>query len=91
MLSFEPVAKELGMYENDPFADLGRLQAALFRVLRLVVDTGMHHKRWNREEAKATLGDKFDLSAFHDEVLLSGAVPMAVLDTNIKAWVETQK
>jgi uncharacterized protein (DUF885 family) len=56
-----------------------------------VVDTGMHHKRWNREEAKATLGDKFDLSAFHDEVLLSGAVPMAVLDTNIKAWVETQK
>jgi|TARA_B110000014_G_C19923183_1_gene477580 uncharacterized protein (DUF885 family) len=41
--------------------------------------------------SKATLGEKFDLSAFPDEVLLSGAVPMAVLDTNIKAWVETQK
>jgi uncharacterized protein (DUF885 family) len=44
------------MYENDPFADLGRLQAELFRVLRLVVDTGMHHKRWNREEAKSDTG-----------------------------------
>jgi uncharacterized protein (DUF885 family) len=39
------------MYENDPAGDLGRLQAELFRAARLVVDTGLHHKRWTREQA----------------------------------------
>jgi len=47
----EQVAYELGMYENDPFGDLGRLQAELFRAVRLVVDTGLHDKRWTRETA----------------------------------------
>ncbi|GAA6172893.1 hypothetical protein NBRC116592_25630 [Colwellia sp. KU-HH00111] len=47
----EQVASELGLYDNDPFGDLGRLQAELFRAVRLVVDTGMHHKRWTREQA----------------------------------------
>jgi len=47
----EQVAYELGMYENDPFGDLGRLQAELFRAVRLVVDTGLHDKRWTREKA----------------------------------------
>ena len=47
----EQVAYELGMYENDPFGDLGRLQAELFRAVRLVVDTGLHDKRWTREQA----------------------------------------
>ncbi len=47
----ELVAKELGMYKDDPFGDLGRLQAELFRAVRLVVDTGLHHKRWTREQA----------------------------------------
>ena len=37
--------------ENDPFGDLGRLQAELFRAVRLVVDTGIHAKRWTREQA----------------------------------------
>ncbi|MEW6981664.1 DUF885 family protein [Colwelliaceae bacterium 6471] len=49
----EQVAAELGLYENDPFGNLGRLQAELFRAVRLVVDTGMHHKRWTREQAIA--------------------------------------
>jgi len=133
----EKVASELGLYENDPFSDLGRLQAELFRAVRLVVDTGMHHKRWTREQAitymsdttgtaesdvvaeieryitwpgqalgyklgmlkilslreqaKAELGDKFDLSAFHDVVLLGGAVPMTVLDRNVNKWITSQK
>jgi len=133
----EKVASELGLYENDPFGDLGRLQAELFRAVRLVVDTGMHHKRWTREEAitymsektgsaesdvvaeieryitwpgqalgyklgmlkilslreqaKTELGDKFDLSTFHDVVLLGGAVPMAVLDRNINQWIASQQ
>ena len=47
----EQIASELGLYDNDPFGDLGRLQAELFRAVRLVVDTGMHHKRWTREQA----------------------------------------
>tara|TARA_R110001592_G_scaffold48168_5_gene151973 strand:- start:5354 stop:7243 length:1890 start_codon:yes stop_codon:yes gene_type:complete len=132
----EKVASELGLYNNDPFGDLGRLQAELFRAVRLVVDTGMHKKRWTREQAiaymsettgsaesdvvseieryitwpgqalgyklgmlkilslrehaKAELGDKFDLSAFHDVVLLGGAVPMAVLERNVNHWVQSQ-
>nr|WP_223670019.1 DUF885 domain-containing protein [Kangiella shandongensis] len=47
----ELVAWEMGMYEDDPYGDLGRLKAELFRAVRLVVDTGLHHKKWTREEA----------------------------------------
>ena len=54
----EQVAFELGMYENDPFGDLGRLQAELFRAVRLVVDTGIHDKRWTREQAISYMSDK---------------------------------
>ncbi|WP_127024453.1 DUF885 domain-containing protein [Rheinheimera mangrovi] len=133
----ELVAKEMGMYKDDPFGDLGRLKAELFRSVRLVVDTGLHAKKWTREQAisymaettgttesdvvseierymawpgqalgyklgmlkivelrsyaKAQLGDKFDIKAFHDLVLLGGAVPMSVLDTKVKNWVASQK
>lgn len=130
----EQVAYEMGLYKDRPFANLGRLKAELFRAVRLVVDTGMHAKKWSREKAiefmasttgteksdviseierymvwpgqalgyklgmlkinslrryaKEKLGDKFDIKQFHDVVLLSGAVPMKVLDTNVKAWVK---
>ncbi len=47
----EALAAEMGMYKDDPAGDLGRLQAELFRAARLVVDTGLHHKRWSREQA----------------------------------------
>jgi uncharacterized protein (DUF885 family) len=47
----ERLAAEMGMYEDDPYSDLGRLQAELHRAVRLVVDTGMHAKKWSREEA----------------------------------------
>lgn len=48
----EQIAKtDMGMYDNDPLGDLGRLQAEMFRAVRLVVDTGMHAKRWSREKA----------------------------------------
>ena len=46
----EQVAWELG-FQDDPFDNIGRLQAELFRGVRLVVDTGIHQKRWTREEA----------------------------------------
>lgn len=46
----EQVAWEAG-FQDDPLDNLGRLQAEMFRAVRLVVDTGMHHKRWTREQA----------------------------------------
>ena len=44
-------AEDMGLYDGKPLWDLGRLQAEMFRAVRLVVDTGIHHKRWTREEA----------------------------------------
>ncbi len=132
----EQVAAEIGMYEDYPFGDLGRLQAELFRAVRLVVDTGMHHKRWTREQAieymsditgnaesdvvaeierymawpgqalgyklgmlkilelrskaQQELGDAFDLAAFHDLLLLGGAMPMSILEGEVDRWIAEQ-
>jgi uncharacterized protein (DUF885 family) len=47
----ERLAAEIGLYRDDPFGDLGRLQAEMFRAVRLVVDTGIHAKGWTREQA----------------------------------------
>jgi uncharacterized protein (DUF885 family) len=46
----EKLCKEMGQY-TDPYRDFGRLQLELHRAIRLVVDTGLHHKRWTREQA----------------------------------------
>lgn len=46
----ERLAWELG-FQKDPFDNIGRLQAELFRAVPLVVDTGIHHSRWTREQA----------------------------------------
>jgi len=49
------------MYDNDPFGRIGYLHDAMFRGVRLVVDTGMHAMKWSREQAikyyTETLGD----------------------------------
>ena len=133
----ELVAKEMGMYDGDPFGDLGRLKAELFRAVRLVVDTGLHHQKWTREQAikymaeasgtvesdvvaeierymawpgqalgykmgmikiaelrtkaQEALGEQFDIKAFHDMVLLGGAVPMAVLEEQVNDWIKGQQ
>ena len=133
----ERFASEMGLYKEDPYGDLGRLKDELFRAVRLVVDTGLHYKKWSREqaikymaettgsvesdvvaeierymvwpgqalgyklgmlnilklraEAKKQLGDKFDIKAFHDVVLLGGAVPMEVLNQKVADWIESQK
>ena len=50
----EKLAKEMGQYQN-PYNDFGRLQLELHRAIRLVVDTGIHDKRWSREQAIAYL------------------------------------
>lgn len=55
----ERIAKtDMNMYASDPLGDLGRLQAEMFRAVRLVVDTGMHSKHWSREEAIAYMLEK---------------------------------
>ena len=46
----ELLAKDMGFYQ-DPYADFGRLSMEIWRAMRLVVDTGIHAKRWTREEA----------------------------------------
>ncbi|MCM8557916.1 DUF885 domain-containing protein [Sphingomicrobium sediminis] len=46
----EELGKDMGFY-TDPYSDFGRLGMELWRAARLVVDTGLHHKRWSREQA----------------------------------------
>lgn len=52
----EELGKDMGFYE-DPYSDFGRLGMELWRACRLVVDTGIHHKRWSREQAIEYLTD----------------------------------
>ena len=47
----ERLAWEMGLYEDDPAGNLGRLQGELWRAVRLVVDTGIHAFRWDYEQA----------------------------------------
>ncbi|MBA4286307.1 MAG: DUF885 domain-containing protein [Xanthomonadaceae bacterium] len=131
----ESLGKELGVY-RDPYPYFGRLQAELFRAIRLVVDTGLHSKGWTRQQvidymlansaqgltqsiseterymaipgqalaykigelkilelrhrAEAALGSRFDIQAFHGEVLKDGSVPLDVLATKIDRWIAAQ-
>jgi uncharacterized protein (DUF885 family) len=128
----EQLADELGVYDGNPAGRIGALQSQLFRAARIVVDTGMHHKRWSldeaarwlidnaghpetasrrevvrysvypgqacsfkvganrilaaREAAKAAMGARFDLREFHDLILESGPMPLAVLETAVAEW-----
>jgi len=56
----------MGLYDDDPLGNLGRLQAEMFRAVRLVVDTGLHAFSWTRESAIDYMVDKTGMTA--DEV-----------------------
>jgi uncharacterized protein (DUF885 family) len=58
----ERLASEVGP-RRDPLEEVGRLQAEMFRAVRLVVDTGLHHRRWSREQAIDYLREKTGLTA----------------------------
>ena len=54
----EQLMDEFGLYENDPFGEIGYLQAQQFRACRLVADTGLHSMRWTREQTVKFLSDE---------------------------------
>jgi len=130
----EELGKEVGLYK-DPVSDYGRLNSELFRAVRLVVDTGIHHKGWTRdqviaymhendvndvqaqtetnryiawpgqalaykmgqlkirelrERAKTQLGSRFDIKAFHDEILNGGPLPLDLLEERVDGWIKGQ-
>lgn len=128
----EQLAAENG-FQEAPLDRLGYLNAQLFRAVRLVLDTGIHAKRWSRqqaidyamanmgmeqgeieaevdrycvwpgqalgymvgrlkllelrERARAKTGARFDLREFHDLLLLSGALPLAMVDERVDRWI----
>jgi uncharacterized protein (DUF885 family) len=57
----------------------------------LAYKTGEMKIRELRAKAQETLGERFNLRAFHDAVLAGGAVPLDVLEVQIDAWIATQK
>jgi uncharacterized protein (DUF885 family) len=133
----EQLVDELGVYDDFPAGRLGYLQSIAFRCCRLVVDSGLHAKRWTRQQgvdffvnvngsnplevasevdrycswpgqacgykvghstinrlrdkAKAELGQKYDLRAFDDAVVLGGNVPMDVLAKNVDNYIASAK
>ena len=132
----ERLGKEMGFYQN-PYNNYGRLDDEMWRAARLVVDTGIHYKKWKRdqvvqylrdhssqneayfqaetdryiawpgqalaykigqltilrlrEKARTELGAKFDIRAFHDEVLGGGALPLDVLEQRVDRWIARVK
>ena len=69
----ERFAHEAG-FETDAADNLGRLQAELFRATRLVVDTGLHYKRWSRQQAV-------------DYMLATTGMPRADVETEIERYI----
>ena len=132
----ERLGYDLGLYK-DPYSRFGQLTYDQWRAVRLVVDTGIHHMGWTRQQAidyflanaakteadvvneidryiawpgqalaykigqlkilelraraKAALGDRFDIRAFHDTLLATGAVPLEIVERTVDAWIDAQR
>ncbi|SQH76128.1 conserved protein of unknown function [Shewanella benthica] len=77
------------MAESDIIAEVERYMAIPGQALSYKV--GQLKILSLRAEAEAALGDKFDLKAFHDQILTSGSLPMAVMELKIHHWIDTLK
>lgn len=130
----EFLGHQLNMY-GDLYQLYGALSFEMWRACRLVVDTGLHAKRWTRQQAidfmkqhmanserdiaaevdryiimpgqalsykvgelkikelrsraEQQLGERFDIRDFHDVVIRNGAVPLAVLESEVDRWLVT--
>jgi uncharacterized protein (DUF885 family) len=128
----ESLGEEMGLYD-DPYSKFGQLTYEMWRAARLVVDTGLHYIRWDRQraidflqqntarqeldvvnevdryiampgqalaykigqlkisairsQAEKALGSKFDVRAFHDELLKDGALPLDLLEDKMSGWM----
>jgi uncharacterized protein (DUF885 family) len=131
----ESLGDEMGLYA-DLYSKFGQLTYEMWRAVRLVVDTGIHYMRWDRQKAidyflentakaeldiinevdryiampgqalaykigqlkisairakaEKELGTKFDIRAFHDELLKDGALPLDLLESKMDAWIANQ-
>jgi uncharacterized protein (DUF885 family) len=85
----ERLAWELG-FQKDPLDNLGRLQAEMFRAVRLVVDTGMHAKRWTREQAIAYMLEKTGMPET-DVILGGGDMPLMLLERRVDEWIAAEQ
>lgn len=132
----EALGFELGLYKN-PYSHFGQLTYDMWRAVRLVVDTGLHVKKWSRQQAidyfkdnaakteadivneidryigwpgqalaykigqlkilalraraEAALGARFDIRAFHDMLLETGALPLDVLEARVNGWIAAKR
>ena len=82
------------MYENSAVAEARAVsEAERFMAIpgqALAYKVGQLKIRAIRDDAEARLGDKFDVKAFHTEVLRDGAMPLSMLESKINRWVEAQ-
>jgi len=132
----ESLGDEMELYD-DLYSKFGQLTYEMWRAVRLVVDTGIHYMRWDRQKAiefflentakqeldvvneidryismpgqalaykigqlqisairakaEKDLGPKFDIRAFHDELLKDGALPLDLLEAKMNDWMAGQK
>ncbi len=132
----ERLGYDMGLY-TDPYQEYGALGFEMWRACRLVVDAGMHSKKWTRQQAidfmmkytvnskkdiesevdryiawpgqacaykigqmkilalrahaEQELGSRFSLPAFHNALLVNGAIPLPLLEQVIEDWIQSKK